>query len=101
MTRAGSKVAFAWLLVLLAGGSAAGAPDIASRLAAYEHEARTIVTNIPQPNEMSNAANQRRLVEAQVAFSIGNYDTSSLVLFDLVGRTQGQDRELATFYLAE
>src|SRR5262249_21441081 len=39
--------------------------------------------------------------DAQVAFSIGDYDTSSLVLFDLVSKTQGQDKELATFYLAE
>jgi tetratricopeptide (TPR) repeat protein len=91
----------ATLALLLASSTAIGAPDLKGRLAQYESEAQALGTNLPQPNQMSTETGQRRLVDAQVAFSIGDYDTSSLVLFDLVGKTQGQDKETATYYLAE
>ena len=50
---------------------------------------------------MSTQTGQRRLTDAQVAFQIGDYDSAAIVLFDLVGKTSGQDKEIATFYLAE
>jgi tetratricopeptide (TPR) repeat protein len=80
---------------------ATAAPNMKSVLQSYELEARTLATNLPQPNQMSTQTGQRRLVDAQVAFSIGDYDAAALVLFDLVGKTSGQDKETATFYLAE
>ncbi len=91
----------ATLALLLASSTAIGAPDLKSRLSSYESEAQALATNLPQPNQMSTETGQRRLVDAQVAFAIGDYDTASLVLFDLVGKTQGADKETATFYLAE
>lgn len=88
--------------LVFATGSAIAAPDVESRLASYESEAQALVSNLPaSPNVMSTAAGQRRLVDAQVAFATGDYDTASLILFDLVGKTQGQDKDVATFYLGE
>lgn len=89
------------LALLLASGSASAAPDVKGMLSSYEAEAKALATNLPQPNQMSTQTGQRRLVDAQVAFSIGDYDGASLVLFDLVGKTSGPDKEIATFYLAE
>jgi tetratricopeptide (TPR) repeat protein len=89
------------LALLVASSTAIAAPDVKNILASYESEAKALATNLPQPNQMSTEAGQRRLVDAQVAFSIGDYDTASLVLFDLVGKTQGPDKETATYYLAE
>jgi tetratricopeptide (TPR) repeat protein len=93
----------ATLLLALASGTAMAAPDLKSRLTSYETEARALASNLPQPGQMSTQTGQRRLVDAQVAFSIGDYDQASLVLFDLVGHptTTAADREIATFYLAE
>ena len=87
--------------LLVATATATAAPDLKSRLATYESEAKTLATNLPLPNQMSTQSNQRRLVDAQVAFSIGDYDTASLALFDLLGKTQGPDKEIATYYLAQ
>jgi len=91
----------ATLLLALASASASAAPDIKSRLSSYEQEASSLASNLPQPNAMNAQTGQRRLVDAQVAFSIGDYDTASLTLFDLVGKTQGADHEAALYYLAE
>src|SRR5262249_29630469 len=49
----------------------------------------------------AGAAGQRRLVDAEVAFSLGDYDTASLSLFELANKQQGADREAAQYYLAE
>lgn len=89
------------LALLLASTAASAAPDLKSRLATYESEAKALAANLPQPNQMSTQTGQRRLVDAQVAFSIGDYDTASITLFDLVAKTQGPDKDTATFYLAE
>jgi tetratricopeptide (TPR) repeat protein len=91
----------ATLLLALASGSASAAPDLKSQLTTYENEARALASNMPQPNAMSTQAGQKRLVDAQVAFSLGDYDAASLTLFDLVGKTSGTDHETATFYLGE
>ncbi len=90
-------------LLAFASGTAVAAPDVKSRLTAYETEARALASNMPQPGQMSTQLGHRRLVDAQVAFAIGDYDRAALVLFDLVGQpgTTPADREIATFYLAE
>jgi tetratricopeptide (TPR) repeat protein len=95
------KLVTALALVLGASSAATAAPNVKSVLQSYELEAKTLATNLPQPNQMTTQTGQRRLVDAQVAFTIGDYDAASLVLFDLVGKTSGQDKETATFYLAE
>lgn len=89
------------LALLVASGSASAAPDVKSRLSSYESETKALGANLPQPNQVSAQTAQRRLVDAQVAYSSGDYDTSSLLLFDLVSKTQGRDREIAMYYLGE
>ena len=93
---------FLALALLLASGTAVADSDqVKSRLQLYETEARALSVNLPRPNRMSTQTGQRRLVDAQVMFSVGDYDGASLVLFDLIGKTAGQDKEIATYYLAE
>lgn len=73
--------------------------DIDSKLASYEQEARAIGTDLPKPNTITGAG-QRKLVDAEVAFALGDYETSSLMLFDLASRP-GPEQETALYYLAE
>jgi tetratricopeptide (TPR) repeat protein len=88
-------------LVLLFGASPAFGDDIGGKLASYEQEARNLGTDLPRPNETSSSVGQQRLVDAQVAFSLGDYDQAALILFDLAGKTTGPDKETATYYLGE
>jgi hypothetical protein len=92
-----------WLTTFVFGSlvlsSAAGA-DTSSKVAAYELEAKALGTDLPQPNQVSGAQGQRRLVDAEVAYSLGDYDTAALMLFDLASKP-GADQETATYYLAE
>jgi hypothetical protein len=89
------------LLALAIGAAPAYADSIDSRLGRYEQEARTLGTDLPQPNERGHAASQHRVVDAEVAYSLGDYDGAALMLFDLVAKEQGPDKEAATYYLAE
>ena len=78
----------------------ARADDIDTKLDVYENEARQLANNLPRPNQTSGAAGKRRLVDAEVAYSLGDYAGASLALFELATKP-GPDRETATFYLAE
>ncbi|HEY0480860.1 MAG TPA: tetratricopeptide repeat protein [Kofleriaceae bacterium] len=102
-----------WLLAALVAAStgiahADGPPaprperpeDIEARLAAFETETRQLRADLPRPNQIPGSIGQRRLLDAEVAYSLGDYDTAALRLFDLASRP-GPDREPATFYLAE
>jgi hypothetical protein len=97
-----------WLAAaLVAAGSIAGstagvarADDVDAQLAAYENEARQLGGDLPRPNQISGAAGQRRLLDAELAYSLGDYDAAALMLFELATRP-GADQEPARFYLAE
>jgi tetratricopeptide (TPR) repeat protein len=93
-----------WLVAALAattaGAATAHAEDIGARLTAYEREARQIATDLPRPNQLSGAAGQRRLVDAEVAYALGDYDTASLMLFEIAAKP-GADQLTASYYLAE
>jgi hypothetical protein len=90
-----------WLAVLLLCLPAtAGADDLERRLAAYEAEARQLGTNLPEPGAGTAAGGQRQLVDAQVAFALGDYDAAALTLFDLSSKP-GPDRLTALYYLGE
>ena len=95
-----SRLAAATLALLLAP-SLAFADDVGGKLSSYEQEARNLGTDLPRPNEVTSAQGQRRLVDAQVAFSLGDYDTAALTLFDLANKATGPDKETATYYLGE
>jgi hypothetical protein len=73
--------------------------DVDSQLTAYEAEARQIASDLPQLTNPASAS-PKRLVDAQIAFSLGDYDQASLTLFDLAN-TAGADQETATYYLGE
>jgi hypothetical protein len=85
---------------LTAGAATARAEDIAARLAAYEKEARQLAADLPRPNRITGAAGQRRLIDAEVAYALGDYDTASLMLFELAAKP-GPDQLTASYYLAE
>jgi TolA-binding protein len=89
--------------VLLAPAIARADDALAKKLVAYEAEARQLGTDLPRPN--APPASAHRLVDAQVAYALGDYDTAALMLFDLVGNNpataSGPDGEQAVFYLAD
>jgi tetratricopeptide (TPR) repeat protein len=90
-------------LAMLLGSGIASADDIDRKLTSYESEARQLGANLPQPNTLPGTP-EHRLVDAQVAFALGDYDTSALMLFDLAKQpsaSQGADNQTATFYLGE
>src|SRR5687768_1825027 len=96
------KLASTLAVVCGLGGAAIGAPDAESRIASYESEAQALQSNLPaSPNQMTTTTGQKRLVDAQVAYTTGDYEAASIALFDLVGKTSGQDKVTATFYLGE
>jgi TolA-binding protein len=79
----------------------AAADDLTSKLDRYEQEARQLSANLPVPNQRTAAASEHRLVDAEVAYSLGNYDDAALMLFDLAAKQQGTDKEAALYYLGE
>ena len=90
-------------LLVLVPAVAAADDNLAAKLTAYENEAKGLTADLPNPNQMTATTGQRRLVDAEVAYSLGDYDSAALILFDLVGKQQAQasDAEAATYYLAE
>ncbi len=95
-----------WLAALVAAAAAAGPgvaradDEIDARLARFEAEVRQLGTDLPRPNQISGAGGQRRLVDGQLAYALGDYDGAALMLFDLANRP-GPDQQQARFYLAE
>lgn len=94
--------AMRWVAVLtLCLPGAAGADATDKQLAAYESEARQLGSNLPQPGVPTAGRDAaRRLVDAEVAYSLGDYDTAALMLFDLTSRP-GPEQETALFYLGD
>ena len=67
--------------------------DVERKLAAYEAEARQIGDQPAASRTRSRSATgQRRLVDAEVAFALGDYDAAALMLFDLASKP-GADQE--------
>jgi len=85
---------------MLEGTARAQPANLERQLTAFEAEARKLATDLPRPNQTSGAIGQRRLLDAQVAFALGNYDSAALMLFEIATRP-GADQETANFYLAE
>jgi tetratricopeptide (TPR) repeat protein len=82
------------------GGAARADDDVDAQLAAFETEVRQLGADLPAPNQSSVASGQRRLLDAEVAYALGDYDDAALMLFELASKP-GADRETAAFYLAE
>ncbi|MGE0550293.1 MAG: tetratricopeptide repeat protein [Kofleriaceae bacterium] len=92
-----SLAGLATCLALSLAGSARA--DVSSQLTAFEDEARQLGTDLPKLIQPA-ASSPRRLVDAQLLFSLGDYDTAALALFDLASKP-GSDQETATYYLGE
>jgi hypothetical protein len=85
---------------LLAGPALASA-DVAGQLTGYEQEIRNLGNNLPSKEQLvGGIAAPHRVVDAEAAFGLGDYDTAIRELFDLVDKP-GPDAEAATYYLAE
>ncbi|HEX4454782.1 MAG TPA: hypothetical protein VH143_28175 [Kofleriaceae bacterium] len=85
-------------LLVSAVPSLALADDISNKLNGFEAEAKSLGMNLPVPQSL--IAQAKSLTAAEVAFSMGDYDTAASSLFDLASRP-GPDREAATYYLGE
>ncbi|HWO17817.1 MAG TPA: tetratricopeptide repeat protein [Kofleriaceae bacterium] len=86
--------------VLLCLPAAARADDLDRKLSAYDLEVRQLGTNLPEPGKLADTTGQRRLVDAEVAFALGDYDTAALMLFELANQP-GPDQLAALYYLGE
>ena len=91
----------ATVLALLMGAASAHADDLTNKLSSYEQEARNLGTDLPRPNQTSAAQSSHQLVDAQVAFQLGDYDRAALILFELSTKSVGPEKETATYYLGE
>ncbi|MDQ3297297.1 MAG: tetratricopeptide repeat protein [Myxococcota bacterium] len=99
MSRRSSLLAVRASLAVLLLAPAVARADIDSKLTSYEQEARSIGSDLPRPNTITGAG-PRRLIDAELAFALGDYDTAALMLFDLASRP-GAEQETAQYYLAE
>ncbi|MEZ4401376.1 MAG: tetratricopeptide repeat protein [Kofleriaceae bacterium] len=101
-----SRAALAAALLGLAASSAGAdvLDDIGKRLVAVEGEARELGSGIQAPTGQPKRDDvmARRLIDAQVAFGVGNFDNAALLLYDYVAQaTPGRDFDTALYYLAE
>lgn len=114
----GSRAALAAALLSCAAGAVAPAradvlDDIGKKLVTVEGEARELGSGIKKPTGQPRKADvmSRRLIDAQVAFGVGNFDNAALLLYDYVAQgaspsaggpaTRGRDYDTALYYLAE
>ncbi|MBZ0232312.1 MAG: tetratricopeptide repeat protein [Deltaproteobacteria bacterium] len=78
--------------------------DAGKKLVTYEAEARELGSGIKKPSKQPKKADvmARRLIDAQVAFGVGNFDNAALLLYDYVAQDQkGRDFDTALYYLGE
>ena len=105
----GSRTALAAVLIACAGGAVAPVradvlDDIGKKLVTVEGEARELGSGIKKPTGQPKKDDvmSRRLIDAQVAFGVGNYDNAALLLYDYVAQaTRGRDYDTAFYYLGE
>lgn len=102
----GSRAALAAVLVTFAAGSARAdvLDDIGKKLVTVEGEARELGSGIKKPTGQPKKDDvmSRRLIDAQVAFGVGNFDNAALLLYDYVAQaTRGRDYDTALYYLGE
>lgn len=90
-------------LGLLGSVATARADATSSRLDALEAEARALGTDLPGATPPTPAAKQQQLLDAIVAYRMGDYDRAVVGLFELAGGTTlaGPELDQANFYLAE
>ena len=78
--------------------------DISKKLVTFEAESKELGSGIKKPTGQPKRDDvmTRRLIDAQVAFGVGNFDNAALLLYDYVAQaTRGRDYDTALYYLAE
>jgi len=82
--------------------------DLGKQLVTVEGEARELGNGIKKPTGQPRKDDvmSRRLIDAQVAFGVGNFDNAALLLYDYVaqgatGGPRGREYDTALYYLAE
>lgn len=76
--------------------------DIGKQTASYRDEVRDLGATLPRQGPPVAVRQDRRLVDAQVAFSLGKHDAAALMLYDLVQKPDGSaDSATALYYLGE
>jgi tetratricopeptide (TPR) repeat protein len=76
--------------------------DLGKQIIAYESEVRDLGATLPRPGRPNVEGQERRLVDAQVAFSLGKHDSAALMLYDLVQKSGNTaEGDTALYYLAE
>ena len=77
---------------------------LGKRLLALEAEADQVRQGIRRPKAVAASGSKasRQMIDAQVAFGVGNYDTAALMLYDFVEKyPNSPDFDTALYYLAE
>lgn len=93
---------FAALAAFAAPARADRVDDLGKQITSYQQEVRDLGTSLPRPGAPQVEGQERRLVDAQVAFGLGKHDAAALMLYDLVQkRGDSAEAETARFYLAE
>ena len=78
--------------------------DLSKQVDGFAAEVRALGTDLPRPGKPTVDGQERRLVDAQVAFALGKHDAAALMLYDLVQKSSSAssgDAETAVYYLAE
>ena len=102
----GAALALLWTGALEGSASADGIGDIDKKLDKLSAEVGRLSSGIRKPSDVAKASSPdtvgRRLIDAQVNFSVGNYDDAAIVLYDLVERYPSHAAaDEALYYLAE
>jgi len=78
--------------------------DTQKQLAGYEAEAQALDKEIIRPRHEAKPPEDlaKRLVDAEVAFAVGRYEDTAVLLYDFVGQAAPpRDFDIALYYLAE
>lgn len=104
----GGAAAVLLSLALVAPGTAAAdaIDDIARKLLGYEAEVGELGQGIQAPRDIQQQGARdkasRKLIDAQVAFGVGDFDAAALMLYDFVEQYPGHpDHDAGLYYLAE
>ena len=87
-------------LALALAPGAAVADDVGNRLESFEVEVRQLGTDLAQA-PLTTSAPGRHLVDAIVAYNLGDYSTAAAMLLELASTSSGLEKDTATFYLGE
>lgn len=78
--------------------------DAAKKLVSLEAEAQSLASSIQKPRAQPPKEDEmsRRLIDAQVSFGVGDFDSAALLLYDYVAqKPRAREYDTALYYLGE